>query len=310
MELRHLRYLVAAGETENFRSAARRLHVSPPAITHLIHALERELEFDLFERLPRGIRLTPEGRSLLADAQKLLLDLDRACERAKRVSRGQIGTLRISFNNSSAAHPVMRQAIRAFHVAHPEVEIDLFELRSKEQLLALREEKFDAGFAHVRERSESDLDYFEIQRNDVMLALPVFHRLANRRKIQLTDLRDESFVIIQQSIAENDILLEACRAKGFSPRIARETYNYATMLNMVSVGIGLAIINAAQAEAWPEAVLFKKVVDLPAKLHLDLIWRRGDRSPIVANFVETVMSIMKSAPKKRLSEPLAPLRRG
>ncbi len=298
MELRHLRYLVAAGETENFRSAAKRLHVSPPAITHLIHALERELEFALFERLPRGIRLTAAGRSFLADAQQLLLDLDRARERAKRVSRGQVGTLRISFNNSSAANPIMRRAIRAFHFSHPEVEIELVEVRSKEQLVALREYKVDAGFAHLRERSLPDLEFLEIHRDDVLLVVPVFHRLAKRRKIQLSDLRDESFVIIQQWIAENEILVEACRAKGFSPHLVRETYNYATLLNMVSVGMGLAVINAAQTEVWPEAVQFKKIVDLPAKLHLDLIWRRSDRSPIVTEFVQTVRATMKSASSK------------
>jgi len=62
--------------------------------------------------------------------------------------------------------------------------------------------------------------------------------------------------------------------------------------------MGLAIINSAQTEAWPEAVQFKKIVDLPAKLHLDIIWRRHDRSPIVSDFVQTVRATMKLAQKR------------
>ena len=72
MELRHLRYFVAIGEEENYRRAAQRLHVAQTALSTQIQDLEAELGFKLFDRLPRGVKLSAAGRLFLEDRKSVV----------------------------------------------------------------------------------------------------------------------------------------------------------------------------------------------------------------------------------------------
>jgi hypothetical protein len=85
MELRHLRYFLAVGEEQHFGRAAARLHLAQPALSRQIQDLEREVGFLLFERLPRGVRLSEAGRVFLSDARRILQDVDDAKRRAERM---------------------------------------------------------------------------------------------------------------------------------------------------------------------------------------------------------------------------------
>ena len=90
MELRHLRYFVAIGEEENYRRAAQRVNVAQTALSTQIQDLEAELGFKLFDRLPRGVKLSAAGKLFLADARRILRDVNEAGSRAARVARGRI----------------------------------------------------------------------------------------------------------------------------------------------------------------------------------------------------------------------------
>src|SRR5258706_1755581 len=95
MELRHLRYFIAVGEEQHFGRAAARLHIAQPALSRQIQDLEKEIGFLLFDRLPRGVRLSPAGKPFLSAARRFLGDVDDARRRAVRDALGQAGTLRI-----------------------------------------------------------------------------------------------------------------------------------------------------------------------------------------------------------------------
>ena len=100
MELRHLRYFVAVGEEQHYGRAARRLHVAQPALSRQIQDLEAELGFKLFERLPRGVKLSAAGQLFLESAKRILQELNEAAARAARVARGLSGTLRVGFTEN------------------------------------------------------------------------------------------------------------------------------------------------------------------------------------------------------------------
>src|ERR1041384_3095662 len=100
MELRHLRYFVAVGEEQHYGRGARRLRVAQPALSRQIQDLEEEIGFKLFDRLPRGVKISAAGKCFMDDARRILHEVNEAAARAKRVASGLSGTLRVGFVES------------------------------------------------------------------------------------------------------------------------------------------------------------------------------------------------------------------
>src|SRR6266851_3544732 len=97
MELRHLRYFVAVGEEQHYGRAAERLRVAQPALSRQIQDLEEEIGVKLFDRMPRGVKISAAGMSFLNDSRRILQQVNEATMRAGRVAHGQSGTLRVGF---------------------------------------------------------------------------------------------------------------------------------------------------------------------------------------------------------------------
>ena len=117
MELRHLRYFMVVGEEQHYGRASRRLRVAQPALSRQIQDLEDELGFKLFDRLPRGVKLSAAGRLFLEDTRRILQDVSEATARAARVARGQSGTLRVGFAENASWHGVVPDSFRRFRGA-------------------------------------------------------------------------------------------------------------------------------------------------------------------------------------------------
>src|ERR1700720_3115743 len=137
MELRHLRYFVAAGEEQHFGRAAARLHLAQPALSRQIQDLEREIGFLLFDRLPRGVRLSAAGTLFLNDARRILQDVEEATRRAERIALGQAGTLRIGIATALSWHGMVVDSFREFRRRQPDVELVVRHLLSVHQVDAV-----------------------------------------------------------------------------------------------------------------------------------------------------------------------------
>src|SRR6516164_6228057 len=133
MELRHLRYFIAAAEEEHFGRAAERLHVTRPAVSKLVADLEAELETPLFERLAHGVKLTEAGHALLPMLKAAMTDLTDAFAVAKRVGQGKRGSLSIGYGSLTLLHPLFRAAVKQFRETCPDVTLTLVEAPSAEQ---------------------------------------------------------------------------------------------------------------------------------------------------------------------------------
>src|ERR1700752_1185624 len=146
MELRHLRYFVAVGEEQHYGRAAERLRVAQPALSRQIQDLEEEIGFKLFDRLPRGVKISLAGELFLNEARRILEEVTEAIARAQRVAKGQSGTLRVGFTENASWHGVIPNSFRRFRERQPDAELQLHPLASLEQLAAIRSGRLDAGF--------------------------------------------------------------------------------------------------------------------------------------------------------------------
>ena len=291
MELRHLRYFVAIGEEENYRRAAQRLNVAQTALSTQIKDLETELGFMLFDRLPRGVKLSAGGKLFLEDAKRILQQVNEAAARAARVARGQSGTLLIGFTENASWHGVVPEALRVFREKHPDAELQLYPASSVAQLEEIRSGRVDAGFVFNMPKADEELDHLPVAMQHVELAVPKGHRLSKMKKLRLRDLVDVPFVWFarREAVAFYDRMMHECYRGGLkSPRIVQEASNEATILSLVSHGLGVGWVNASARWRCPERVVILKVLDLNMPLPMALVWRRDNTSPLLANFIADV----------------------
>src|SRR6266853_6648986 len=194
MELRHLRYFVAIGEEQHYRRAARRLRVAQPALSRQIQDLEEELGFKLFERLPRGVKLSAAGKLFLEDARRILQEVSDWAARAGRVARGHSGTLRLGFAENASWRGVVPDSFRRFREQQPAAELQLQPAASLEQLEAIRSGRLDAGFVNFMPKSDPELNQLLVARQHVELAAPRSHPLTRLKKVRLRDLMEALFI--------------------------------------------------------------------------------------------------------------------
>lgn len=287
LELRHLRYFVAAAELEHFGRAAERLSIVQPALSRQVRELEESVGTPLFERLPRGVRLTAAGRAYLDDARRILGDVDRAAARAREIATGQEGTLRVGFVETTVYHPRLPGVIAKFRRAHPRVRLELVQQPSAALGELVRNEALDLAFVFHPPENVPALVKRPIVREAVRLALPRTHRLAVKRRIVLGDLCDEDFVWIPRSVSPvfHDRVVAACQKAGFTPRVVQEGSSDTAILSLVAVGAGLSFCVESSAHRCPREVVLKPIVDLDVDFLLQAIWRSDWRTPSLASLV-------------------------
>src|SRR5439155_12607513 len=144
MELRHLRYFVAAAEAENVSRAALKLHVSQPALSRQIRDLEEELGFPLLERSAKSVRLTEAGRVFLAEASAVLERADAAVKAGREVATGS-GELHVGYAPSLTAR-ILPATLRAFQAELPKVRVRLHDLSTGAMLAGMREARLQLAF--------------------------------------------------------------------------------------------------------------------------------------------------------------------
>jgi DNA-binding transcriptional LysR family regulator len=288
MELRHLRYFVAIGEEQHYGRAARKLRVAQPALSRQIQDLEEELGFKLFERLPRGVKLSTAGKLYLEDVRGILQELNEAAIRADRVARGRSGTLRIGFAENASWRGVVPDSIRRFRERQPEAELQIRAQASLTQLEAIRSGRLDAGFVNFMPEADPELEQLPVAISRIELAALKTHPLAKLRRLRLRDLTDAPFVWFPRRAmpAFYDHVMHECYRGGLkSPRIVQEAQNEATILSVVAAGLGVGWVLGTARWRCPEAVAIQPVADLNVPLTLTLAWRRDNASPLLANFI-------------------------
>ena len=291
MELRHLRYFAAVGEEQHYGRAAQRLRVAQPALSRQIQDLEDEVGFLLFERLPRGVKLSAAGKLFLEDARRILQQVNEAAARAGRVARGQSGTLRIGFTENASWHGVVPDSLRRFRERQPGAELQLHPAGSVDQLENIRAGRVDAGFVFNMPKSDGELDQLPVAMQHVELAAPRGHPLSKIKKLRLRDLLDAPFVWFprREAPAFYDRLMHECYRGGLkSPRIVQEAANEATILSLVSHGMGVGWVNGTARWRCPKQVVILSITDLNMPLPMALAWRRDNNSPLLASFIADV----------------------
>jgi DNA-binding transcriptional LysR family regulator len=199
--------------------------------------------------------------------------------------------LRVGFAENASWRGVVPDSFRRFREQQPGAELQLLPAASVAQLDAIKSSRLDAGFVNFMQKGEPELDQLPVATTRVELAVPKTHPLAKLKKVRLRDLTDAPFVWFprRDSPAFYDQLMRECYRGGLTcPRIVQEGLNEATILSLVSTGLGVGWVLGTARWRCPETVAVLSVVDLDMPLTLALAWRRDNVSPLLANFIADV----------------------
>ena len=296
MELRHLRYFVAVAEELHFRRAAERLHMSQPPLSQQIRALEQEVGARLLERSSRRVELTSAGEAFYGRAREILEAVDDAQRLARRVERGEVGRLSVGFVGS-AMYSVVPELLSAFRERSAGVDLQLRELTTTAQLRALERGQIDIGF--IRPAGERDGIAVEtVLREPVVVAVPDGHPLAARQRVRLEQLAGEPLVLLTRSGAPGlrESLARAIAGFGGEAGIVQEAEEMQTVVGLVAAGVGVSLVPESVRALVRRGVTYRALEDGDVVVELAVAWRRDDRTPVLAAFLELIRGLGGVAP--------------
>lgn len=287
MDFRQVRYFLAVAELESFRRASEHLRVAQSALSRHVSDLERRVGAPLFERLPKGVRLSPAGLAFQREAEQALQGMEHAFDRARRAAAGEIGGLRLGMNDLAARSFVVASRIRRFRSAQPGVDLEVLSMTSADQVRALQTGKLDAGL--IIERPDgAGLNHLTVADDPFELAAPRGHRLAERVSIAMAELVDEPFVAVRTSSywLPQTRLLARCRELGLMPRIVQEAGTEQMQVCFIRAGLGVGFVNRSLRDTLPSDVVLRPVEGLDVSLRLDLVWPRTAPAPAIRALAE------------------------
>ncbi|NEX62586.1 LysR family transcriptional regulator [Noviherbaspirillum galbum] len=288
MELRHLRYFMAVAQEGNVTRAAEKLGIGQPPLSQQILALEREMGVQLFRRTGHGVTLTEAGEALLVDARRLLDDAQNAVLHAQRAGRGEAGQLSLGFTASSAFNPVVPAMIRAFRNAYPGVGLTLMEGNTPQLLAQLDEGRLDLAFLRPGTHSFAGVTLYQIADEQMKIVLPIKHPLAKRKRLPLSALAGESFVLIPRRTSPtlHDEIMSACRQAGFEPALGQQAPQLSSVVSLVSAEFGISIVPASVSQIQAEGVVYVDIAGASVRTRLALASREYDTSVKTENFLK------------------------
>jgi DNA-binding transcriptional LysR family regulator len=286
---RHLQYFVAVAEESHFQRAAERLGITQSALSRRIQILEAELGVPLFERLPRGVRLTQAGEIFYQDVRIIERQLDQAKLRAQRVNRGTLGRLNIAINPSGVSNPIVIDTVRIFRSRYPDVETKIDFMYSEAQIPALRNGSLDLGMMY-QFTQEPGLNYASVDRDRLVLALPQSSPLAGKERLRLADLNGMPFIWPARAHSPHlfDHMIATCNSGKLSPKIIMEVHSMESVLSIVAIGLAAGFVTTNQIAQVPPSVAIREIEDFTLQLALSVAWRPEYASPVLDNFLSAL----------------------
>jgi molybdate transport repressor ModE-like protein len=244
LDSRRLRVLLHVARSGSLAAAAQELGYTPSAVSQQIRALERELGTVVIERRGRGVALTEPGRALVAHAERIVDALGAAEAEIQAIAGLRTGVLRLGWFSTAGAILVPR-AIARFRERHPQIELAIEEADPDQCAQRLREGELDLAVVYEFRDDEAlpaDLRLRPLLDDRLRIALPPGHRLAQRKRIRIAELAEETWIQGVRHGPTLGTLPGACRKAGFEPKIAFQTDDPMAWQGLVAAGVGIAVI--------------------------------------------------------------------
>jgi DNA-binding transcriptional LysR family regulator len=283
MNIRHLRYFVAASEHGSFRKAGAALGVQESTISRRIRDMEDGLGSSLFHRHSGGVRLTIAGERLLSRARKVLRYVSEGVDIVDAVGRVQDGHLRIGIF-SSLASGFLQELLKSFREKHEGVQLDISDGNPAEHVAAVRQIRMDIAFVTgTQEWPQCETAHLWSER--VFAVLPQSHALVDQEEVCWSDLAHETFIVSDAPPGQeiHDYLVQRVATLGRHPKIQSQFVGRDNLLTLVALGSGLTVTSEATTAAHVPGICYRPIVG--EILPFSAVWSPRNDNPALRRFV-------------------------
>jgi DNA-binding transcriptional LysR family regulator len=277
LTLRQLRYFVAAAQTGQFSMAAANEHVSQSAITNAVLALESGLGTRLFERLPQGVALTPDGQDFYNHARRVLDAARDAVHMPPFRSHEMRGTVRIAASYTLLGY-FLPELLARFRATYPFIEFDLRDMERSDIEHAVLDGESDIGVvlpANIEKPNRFGKQVLIRSRRQLWVAPS--HPLAQLDAPSLRDVAAHPYILITVDEAEQSTL-RYWRKTGMEPNIAFRTSSMEALRGLVAHGFGVTILSDMVFRPWSlegRRIEARPILDTVPQMDAGMIWLKG-----------------------------------
>lgn len=272
MDLRQLEYFVAVAEEANFTRAAERVHISQSGVSAQVRQLERELGADLIDRSNRTATLTAAGVAALGPARAALAAAASVRQSVDDINELLRGQLVVAMVTACTVAPLF-EALAAFHLAHPGVQITLSEDSSDRMIEQVRAGLVDLALVGCAAAPPTDLESLSIITEGLAALVPGDHALAKRRKVRLAEVVAHPLVCLPPGTGIRTVLDHACATQGLHAAVALQASAPAAVVDLARRGLGVAILSESMAAQHEGHLARLPVVGVDIPAVLALVWK-------------------------------------
>ena len=284
MELRHLRYFIAAAEAGSLTEAAeRRLYTSQPSLSRQIRDLESQVGVELLSRSVRGVELTAAGKAFLDHARMALMQVDAAVETARRAAQPARKTFAIGFQTGHEMN-WLAPAMRVLHDELKDIQVTVSSDYSPDLAEALVRGRLDLAFLRVE--PGYDLEYHVVDREPLIVLMPSDHRLTTRAAVGPQDLVGQIFIggankaAVLRAVTEDYL-----RRSGLDIKLDHGVDNMAMAMSLVASTRGLALMPAYAKNLLPPSVVSRPLEGEAPTIDIAVGYSKSNTSPVLELFL-------------------------
>ncbi len=284
MDLQQLKHFLILSNTLNFRKAAEQINIVQPALSRQIQLLEKEVGVLLFNRNNRTVSLTDAGLFFQKEVARILQDFDKTIIRAAQLHNGEAGEVKIT-HASSAMNTVVPSFLVKIKRTWPNLKTIVQETSNFHQVEMLLTRKTDIGVAPniiLPAEANSKILY----RENFVLILPANHPLSKKKLTDLSVLKNETFILPQQStgVGYVETILQICQTFGFIPKVAHESAHSIAVVRLVEAGLGISIEPLSSVRGVNMNIKLIELKNIPQKVEMKLFWLR-EREEELGKFI-------------------------
>ncbi|ASE11166.1 MULTISPECIES: LysR family transcriptional regulator [Kocuria] len=293
MEVHEAKAFLAVAEELHFGRAAATLRIAQPPLSRLIKSIEKSLGAQLFERSTRQVSLTPAGAALVEPARELVAASEQARTAVAKSMTGETGRVRLGFAGASINRKVGELA-RHVRTHRPGVHLELHGSQfSHTAMQKVLDGSLDVAIGRW-DFIPSELRSSVIGHEEVMVVLPSNHPLAEAPRVEMSQLAEESWVILPAGpgAALQNRLTSLATAAGFVPRVAQVAPDSWTLVVLVAAQIGCALsLDTVRDNVSSDGVVFRPLAQPQRPLDVQLVWRAADSNPALRAVVRLAQNL-------------------